>query len=154
MKRRTTWIAALVAALVIGAVPLVVQARGFHRHGRGEGGDLGFGFGRLERIKETLDLSDQQVVELKAVAKEFREQNASNREQLRERRQGVIQILLADPNNVSGAQALIDQQMTAERAVRTNLLNATAKALRVLTPEQRTRVSQHLAERGALDRKR
>jgi Spy/CpxP family protein refolding chaperone len=148
MKKRLTIIAAVIAVAALGAAPLV-YAHGAFRHGHGftgEGGAaLGF-FGHLQGLKDELDLSDQQTDQLKAIFAEVREQNAPYRDQLHGGIQSVAQTLLKNPNDVAAAQALIDQQTTAERAVKTNVLNGVSKALNVLTPEQRDKLAAKLAE--------
>jgi Spy/CpxP family protein refolding chaperone len=77
------------------------------------------------------------------------EQNATYRQQLRATRLQIAQMLLANPNDTAGAQALIDQQTNAERALKMNILAGVSKALNVLTPEQRAKASQLLADRAA-----
>ena len=63
----------------------------------------------------------------------------------------VAQILIKNPNDVASAQALLDQQLENERVMRTNALNAASKALNVLTPDQRTKLSTMVQEH--LDRR-
>ena len=155
MSKRSIVILAVVATLALAAVPFV-YAQGFHRHQMnadhmgGMGGMGGMMFlGRLHRAQAALDLSDAQVEQLKTIAQEVHDQNAQYRQQLRDTRLQIAQLLLANPNDTAAAQALIDQQTTAERALKMNVLAATSKALNVLTPDQRTKVSQFLADRAA-----
>ena len=62
-----------------------------------------------------------------------------------------MQTLVKNPNDLAAAQALIDQQTEAERAMKSNMLNAASKALNVLTTDQRAKLSdliqQHMANR-------
>lgn len=149
MSKRSIVILAVVAVLALAAFPFV-YAQGFHRHyanaGHGFGGMM---FGHMGRVKAALDLSDAQVDQLKAIAKEVRAQNAPYRQQLRATRLQIAKALLANPNDTAAAQALIDQQTSAERTVKMNVLAGVSKALNVLTPEQRTKASQFLADRSA-----
>lgn len=147
MSKRNAIIAAVVAILALAAVPFV-YAQGRHR-ARGTAEGFPFLFGRMEKIRTALDLSDQQVEQLQAIGAQLREQNAPYRAQLRGGMQSVAQILLADPANVAGAQAILDQQSSARKAMSANMLSAASKALGVLTPEQRTKVSTFLAARAA-----
>jgi Spy/CpxP family protein refolding chaperone len=149
MKKRTAIIIAIVALVAIAAVPLV-YAQAPHR-GHGRGGDFGgFGMlGRLGHIKAELNLTDDQVTQLKAIFADARQQNAQYRTQLRGGFQSVAQALIANPNDVAGAQALLDQQAAARKAMESNLLAAASKALNVLTPEQRAKLSDMLAKHAA-----
>ncbi len=152
MSKRNTVILAVVATLVLAAVPFV-YAQGFHRHQMNADSMSGMGgmmfFGRLHRVQAALDLSDAQVDQLKAIAQQVHEQNAPYRQQLRNARLQIAQMLLANPNDTAAAQALIDQQTTAERAVKMNVLAGVSKALNVLTADQRAKASQFIADRAA-----
>lgn len=144
--KRWTMFAAVVAAIVLVAVPFM-YAQGFG-HGRHLGaGDLAM-FGRLAQAQEVLDLSDAQVEQIKAIGKALKEQNAPYREQLRGGRAAIAQALLANPNDVAGAQTLLDQQMNAQRTMQQNMLVAASKALSVLTPEQRQKAADLVNERA------
>jgi protein CpxP len=145
-KRKLLISIAVVAILVLAAVPFV-YAQGFRRHHM-DGGGLMFLPG-LGRAQAALNLSDAQVDELKTIAKSVREQNAPYREQLRGGFQQIAQTLLANPNDTAAAQALIDQQATAERAMKMNMLAGFSKALNVLTPDQRAKAAQFIADRAA-----
>ncbi|HEY2324608.1 MAG TPA: periplasmic heavy metal sensor [Thermoanaerobaculia bacterium] len=155
MNKRTIVILAILATLALAAVPFV-YAQGFRRHQTNADRVGGIGgmmfFGRLHRAQAALDLSDAQVDQLKAIAQQVHEQNATYRQQLRGTRLQIAQMLLANPNDTAAAQALIDQQITAERAVKMNVLAGVSKALNVLTPDQRAKASQFLAERAAREK--
>lgn len=152
MRKRTIVILAILTTLALAAVPFV-YAQGLHRHQMNADRLSGMGgmmfLGPLHRAKAALDLSDAQVDQLKAIAQEVHDQNAQYRQQLRGTRLQIAQLLLANPNDTAAAQALIDQQTTAERAMKMNVLAGVSKALNVLTPDQRTKVSQFLADRAA-----
>jgi Spy/CpxP family protein refolding chaperone len=142
--KKSRIITAVVALLAVAAVPFLYAGpgHGFHR------GMDGFGpLARLERAKSELGLSDQQVSEIKAILKSAHEQNAQSRDQLRGGLGGALNALLKDPNDVAGAQAILDQQAQAERSIRSNMLNTVSKALSVLTPEQRDKLGAMVARR-------
>jgi Spy/CpxP family protein refolding chaperone len=144
MKKRT-WIPAvvIVVLLAILAVPLV-NAQGRHR----ARGDMALtALGRLERAREVLGLTDQQVSQIRTIAADLRSQNAPYRTQVRGSLATVAQALVANPDDLAGAQALLDQQAGAEQAIRHNTLTAAAKALGVLTPDQRAKVGTFIARR-------
>lgn len=142
MKKRTAIITAVVAIIALTAVPLVyAQAR--HRA-------ASFGmFGHLAKIQTALGLTDQQVTDLKAIGTDLRALNAPYRAQLKGGFAAIAQTLIANPNDTAGAQALIDQQAAARKAMQVNTLNAASKALNVLTPDQRTKLGQLLQQRLA-----
>lgn len=148
MKKRLIIITLILAA--VAAVPIVHARPGGHGS-RGERGHglAGLAFlGHLDRVKSELDLSDVQVVQLKAIVKNTREENQQYRKQMHGSFKEVATTLLTNPNNVAGAQAVLDRQADAERALKSNMLTAASKALNVLTPEQRTKLALHLSERA------
>jgi Spy/CpxP family protein refolding chaperone len=153
MKNRTLIFgtAALLAVLV--AVPFAYaqhrRARGMAMHG-GPAGELGaiMMLGHLEHAREALGLSDQQVADIKGIFKSLHEQNAAYHEQLHDGVKSIAETLLANPNDIAAAQALLDKQEAAEHTMKANALNAAAKALNVLTAEQRNTLAQHLRDRA------
>src|SRR3954447_1509454 len=151
MKKRTLLFTAAAILIVALAVPFAVaqhmRGDGF-RHGRMRG-DAAMMFGHLRGAKAALGLSDQQADDIKKIFTDLRTQNAPYRESLRGGRQAIAQILLANPNDVAGAQALIDKQTEAERQMKSNALAAFSKALNVLTPEQRAKASNFLQQQMA-----
>ena len=145
-KRTTIVIAAILAVGAIAAAPLVIA--GPHRRGAAMHGMHEFAvLEHLRHAKEELDLSDQQVEEIKAIFKETHGANATAREQLHGGIREAAEILLANPNDLAGAQAVLDRQAAAERALKSNLLNATAKAFAVLNAEQRAKLRTMIEER-------
>jgi len=158
MKKRLILISAVIALAALAIVPIVYAGPG-GRHmrgqgmgaGQGMGGGHGFGmgpFGHLGRLQAKLDLSDQQVDQLKVIFTETRQQNAQYRDQLHGGMRDIAQTLLKDPNDIAGAKALLDQQSQAEQAMKANVLQATSKALNVLTADQRTKLATMLEERA------
>ena len=149
MKKRNTIILASILALgIIVAAPLVIA--GPHGHGtRAHGGPGMHGMemlGHLQHVKEELGLTDAQAEQIHAIFREVHEQNAASREAFHGGIHEAAQILLANPNDVAAAQAVLDRQAAAERVLKTNLLNAAAKGFAVLTPEQRTKLRTMIAE--------
>jgi protein CpxP len=148
MRKRYAIAAAIAIVAIMAAVPLVYAQAG-RGHGHRQGGNLGFLFGHLDKVKQALDLTDDQVTQLQAIGESLKAQNAPYREQLRGGLQQITTTLLNNPNDVAAAQALLNQQTAAETAVKTNVLNAASKALNVLTPDQRAKVAQFIADRAA-----
>ena len=142
MKTRNLFITAIVA-LTLLATPLLFAGPGGRGHRDGAFGPLGM----LGHAKEELNLSDQQVDEIKAIFRQVHEQNAAARQQLRGGMKDITAALLANPNNIAAAQAILDQQTQAERTLKLNVLNATSKALNVLNAEQRAKLGTMIEER-------
>jgi protein CpxP len=110
-------------------------------------GGHGFGlFGRLQAVRSQLNLTDDQVTQLKAIAQDLRTQNEPSRTQLRSGFQSIAKTLLANPNDLGTAQSLLDQQNAAENALKANTLAAASKALNVLTPDQRAKLADIIAQ--------
>lgn len=150
MRKRTAVATAAVALIALMAVPLLYAQAARHRGAM-------MMFGHFDKIKAALGLTDQQVSQLKAVREELKAQNAPYRGQLRSGFGAVAQLLLKNPNDVAGAQALaqalIDQQAAARKAMQVNVLNAASKALNILTPEQRATAAQLLEQRMAMQQR-
>jgi Spy/CpxP family protein refolding chaperone len=143
----------IVAVAAIVAVPFVYAGARSHFAGMvGHGLAMRHGFGHdmlvghLAHLKDELDLTDAQAAEIKKIFRETREQNRQYREQLHGTYKSVAQTLIANPKNVAAAQSLVDQQTDAERALKTSIVNGAARALAVLTPEQREKLQGKLAE--------
>jgi Spy/CpxP family protein refolding chaperone len=152
MKKRIAIVGSILVVAALAAVPFVYAEPGFRGHMRGHAGGAGLGFfgGRhLDRLAEKLNLSEQQVDQIKAIYAALHDQNAEYRQSMRGGMMDVTETLLKNPNDVAAAQAIIDQQAAAEKAMKTNLLQATAKALNVLTPDQRAELSKMVEERAA-----
>lgn len=152
MKKRMLLTTTVIAIAAFAIVPFVYAGPGRHARGEGFGGHRGAGFGlgilgHLGHVKEELDLSDQQVDQLKAIFKEVHEQNQPYRDQLRGGMKDVAELLLANPNDVAGAQSLLAQRESAEAAMKANVLQATSKALNVLSADQRAKLSSMLEKR-------
>ncbi len=153
MKKRLLVTISAIAMVALLAVPFAF-AHGMHgmRGGAGGGDFPGTMFlGHLRHAQAKLGLSDQQTADIKAVFQGLHEQNKAYRQSVHGSMAQATQILIKNPNDVAAAQALLDQQLDSERAIRTNALNAVAKALNVLTPDQRTKLSAMVQEH--LDRR-
>src|SRR5882724_11570122 len=108
MKNRTLIFLSAALLVVIIAVPIAVaqHVRGAgHRHGCMGGGEGMMMFGRMHRAKAALGLSDQQAADIRKIFEDLRTQNAPYRDLLRGGMQSVAQALLANPNDISAAQA-------------------------------------------------
>jgi Spy/CpxP family protein refolding chaperone len=153
MKRRVLVTTGALALVALIAVPFAFAQRMHAMHGMDHAGDMpgAMMLGHLAHAKAQLGLSDQQSADIKAVFQNLREQNKTYRQSTHSTMAQVAQTLINNPSDVASAQALLDQQLVNERAMRTNALNAAAKALTILTPEQRTKLSTMVKEH--LDRR-
>lgn len=145
-------IVAIVAIVLIGtAVPYLYANRMEHRGMHGAGGDFPgmMMLGHLQKLKTELGITDDQAQKIKDIALAVREKNAPFRDQMHQNMQEAAKVLLADPNNVAGAQAILDRQLDSERQMKSNMLSGVAKALAVLTPDQRTKLGEILEQHAA-----
>jgi Spy/CpxP family protein refolding chaperone len=146
MSKRNVFLGALAVTLLIAGIAVAGP------HGMRASGGCGGAMGHLEHLakaKAALGLSDQQVDQIKAIAAEVHQQNATYRDQLHSGYKSVADTLIANPSNVAAAQALVDQQNAAENAMKVNVVNGVAKALAALTPEQREKVGKFIDEHHA-----
>ena len=151
MKNKTLIAAAVIALGVLIAAPFAFAQRG-GMHSRGNDFGTVMMLGHLQRAKQALGLSDDQVAQVQTIFSDLRTQNQPYRESLRSGFQSVLQTLINNPNDTAAAQALIDQQTASERAMKVNALNAASKALNVLTPDQRAKLSTFVQERAGSNR--
>jgi Spy/CpxP family protein refolding chaperone len=159
MKKRIAIAATILAVTALAAVPFLFAGPGHggrmsHMGRMGHMGEHGGGFGflgggrHLAFLAGKLDLTEQQTDQIKAIFADLHEQNAQYRESMHGGFKAVADALLKNPNDLAGAQALLDQQAASERAMKQNMLAATSKALNVLTTEQRAELSKIIAEHG------
>ena len=148
MKTRTITLVVVLAAITLAIVPFVYAQQHGHGMHRGDMGAMGM-LGHFDRAKEALGLTDQQVSDIKAIFQDLKTQNQPYRAQLRGGRLNIAQTLINNPNDLAAAQTLLAQQEQAEHTMKANALVAASKALTVLTPDQRTKLSQFVADRAA-----
>jgi len=148
MNKKYLTIAAVVATLALVAAPFALAQR-MHGGPHGGPGDLGgvMFLSHLQKAKAALGLSDQQVTDIETIFKDLRAQNQQYHESLHGSMQQVITTLINNPNDLAAAQALLDKQADAEKQMKSNALVAASKALNVLTPDQRGKLGEFLAER-------
>src|SRR5260370_14658184 len=137
MKKRVLVTTGVIALAALIAVPLAFAQ---HMHGMHADGEMpgAMMLGHLQHAKAELGLSDQQTADITAAFQGLQEENKTYRQSMHSTMAQVAQILINNPNNVASAQALLDPQMTTERTIRTNALNAATKAINVPTPARRT----------------
>jgi Spy/CpxP family protein refolding chaperone len=153
MKKRILIVSAVAVLAILIIVPIALAQHGLgmgRGHGCMAGGRSGMMmFGHFGRAKAALNLTDQQAADIKKIFADLRTQNAPYRASMRSGMQSVAQALIANPNDVAAAQALLDKQTEAEHIMKSNALNAAAKALNVLSPDQRAKAATFLQQRIA-----
>src|SRR4051794_11857351 len=153
MKKRILISSIVVIVAMLVAVPFALAQHRFgggRGHGCMAGGRSGMMmFGHLGRAKAALNLSDQQADDIKKIFADLRTQNEPYRASMHSGMQSVAQALIANPNDVATAQALLDKQSEAEHIMKTNALNAAAKALNILDAGQRAKAATFLQQRIA-----
>lgn len=127
-------LASLAFAPLVSGHPTRGLRRGIHSEQKAAGGGV---FRHLGRLRETLELTGEQLGNIRVIATELRAQNAPLRETLRKHRGAAAQVLLSNPDNVAEAKAALDEQAAVRERIRENGLRATARALAVLSPQQR-----------------
>lgn len=149
MKHRSLIIAAVLALGIVIVAPLAFAQhnRGMNAMGGGFGG--GMMLGHLQKAQKALGLSDDQVSQIKGIFQDLRTQNQPYRQSLHTGMQSIVQTLIANPSDTAAATSLLDQQFAAEHAMKLNTINAVAKALSVLTPDQRAKLGTFVQERMA-----
>jgi Spy/CpxP family protein refolding chaperone len=154
MKKRILIVSAAAVLAVLIIVPIALAQHGLGM-GRGHGCMMAGGrggmmmFGHFGRARAALNLTDQQAADIKKIFADLRTQNQPYRASMRSGMQSVAQALIANPNDVAAAQALLDKQSEAEHIMKSNALNAAAKALNVLDAGQRAKAATLLQQRIA-----
>jgi Spy/CpxP family protein refolding chaperone len=149
MKKRL----AILGLVLIAAAAALYAGPGRHMRAGGHGGPGGHGFGagfmlgHLHEIAGELDLTDAQKTQIHAIFEETRDANEQYRDQMHGGLKDAARVLIDNPNDLAGAQAILDQQTASERALKSNILRGVSKALNVLTPAQRTELAELIAKR-------
>jgi Spy/CpxP family protein refolding chaperone len=95
---------------------------------------------KLRQLREELNLSDAQMAELRKIGRETRETNAAYRASLRDNFSAAGLALLANPDDITGAEAILDRNEAAKKELRDNVLEGVSDAIKVLDPEQREKL--------------
>lgn len=144
MKKKTLITMLSLGALMLTAAPVMAQPGPGGRGYRGQGA-------RLERMKQKLGLTDDQVAQLKALRTSHRGQMKSTHDQLMALRQQMKQVLGAPVVDEAKAMTLFKQMESYKQLAHEARFKHRLQMLRVLTPEQRTKMVQmrgHFGKRG------
>ena len=149
MNRRKLIIGSVIGlGALVAAVPLVWSQVALAHGGRGGGCAMrtARAFGHFREMTRDLNLTDEQKNQIHAIAMRTREQNVATHDALKDSLTDAAQVLLADPSNVAGARAVLDQNAPTIDQVKSSLLTGFADAMKVLTPEQRQLLAARLAQ--------
>ncbi|MBW3672452.1 MAG: hypothetical protein KY432_12365 [Acidobacteria bacterium] len=94
----------------------------------------------LRQLGQTLDLSEDQILRIRAIVKETREHNRTYRLELRANLREAATHMLRDPGDTEGTQRILNRNIVALHVMRSNGLDAASAAADVLSAEQRTRL--------------
>ena len=123
---------------------LFAERSGFFGHGDGRH------FGEMARVIHELDLTKEQREALHRIHEVTREQNAQAREELHNGLMDAAKVLLADPDDIAGARAVLASRQASIESLKENAMNGISQGLAVLTPGQRAVLVEHL-EKHALE---
>ena len=140
----------VIAAIIAIAAPLLFAGVNAERRASDLGPAGGLLLERVHRIAGELDLTDEQVIELRHIGKAVRQQNAAYRAEMRQNFRQAAAVLIANPDDTVRAKQILQQSAASEQELRANILEGVSKALNVLTPEQRTKLGTMLEKRMAV----
>ena len=140
MKRRNLVVAVMILAVVAAALPLAATRKGAMRSKIGPAQ----GLFALRTVAESINLTDEQVIELRYIAKDVRQENANSRAVMRKNFLDAAQLLLDNPGDIEGARGILKGNEAVVDERRSNVLEGISESLTVLTPEQRSQLSKRL----------
>jgi len=139
---RKALIIGLAFALTVTATPLLWAG---HRMERARNEDPLMTLVKLRALKAELNLTPEQVTQLKEIGKDVREANTEYREAMKDNGREAGLLLLEDPSDLDGAAAILDRNDLQRRELRANVLKGVAEAIEILTPEQREILQKKLS---------
>ncbi len=140
MNNYTRYAIGLAAAALVVSIPLVAGPHGRGGFGGHEGG-LMSGLHRLHSMKGELGITAEQEQQLKVVHQSVRDENRELSKQMPAAFMNAGAVLLANPDDLAGARAVLQRQQSVELELRANMLEGVSQALKVLTPEQRAKLA-------------
>lgn len=123
---------------------------GWGKGGPGMHASMGRGYGeyRLERMLDGLDATPEQADKIRAIVDAARDDLMPALDGMRGTRDKVAEMLAAPTIDRAAAEALRAERMGAVDQASRRMTAAILDAAEVLTPEQRTKLVEHLKERG------
>ncbi|HVT44455.1 MAG TPA: periplasmic heavy metal sensor [Thermoanaerobaculia bacterium] len=142
-------VSTIVVGITIIASPLVHAHRSRAVPYAGSGIEELAPFAKLRWLRAELDLTDAQAREIRSIVFEVRDSNAAHREAIRASIGLAAGVLIANPDDIDAARRIFEERSAAETQLRENILLGVSKALGVLSPEQRQRLSEIVDEHRA-----
>jgi periplasmic protein CpxP/Spy len=155
-KRGLRWLIAGVVLAVSATVALSAWAQ--HPGGHGHGGMMGgpgLFMGSPEHVNRAVDhmldrlsATDAQRAQIKAIAQQAAADLKAQREAGRGLHERAAQVLTAPTIDANAAEAVRQQMIQQHDATSRRVLQAMLDVSRVLTPEQRAKIAEHMKERA------
>ena len=149
---RVLMFATLMAVLATWAMASWAQPMGGH-HGMGGGMMMGGSperMGRMvDRMLDGLNATDAQRSQIKQIVQAAAADLKSQRDAHRALRQQGMQIFTAPNVDANAAEALRQQMLAQHDQVSKRMTQAMVDISRVLTPEQKAKIAEHLQQRAA-----
>ena len=150
---RVLMFAMLVAVLASFAVASWAQPMGHGMHHHGGGMMMGGSPERMGRMidhmLDGLNATDAQRSQIKQIVQTAAAELKTQREAGRALRQQGMQIFTAPNVDANAAEALRQQMLAQHDQVSKRMTQAMVDISRVLTPEQRAKIGEHMKERAA-----
>lgn len=143
MKRKSIVVSVVLLVAIMVALPIFAGARAKRNGVEGRPG-VGMMLERLQALGDELDLTAAQREEIRSIARGVLEENKGHRQQMRGGFREAGKILIANPNEVESAKAVLERNDAARAEMRENVIDGLADALRVLTPQQRAKLDAWL----------
>jgi len=130
----------VVLVLAAAVIPVAASIRSGAFGGRGHGP----GVAMLAGLREDIDLSDEQVIELRHIVRKAREEHAATRRIMKQNFLEAARVLLEDPNAVDEASVILERNNVYKDDLRSGILDTVSQSLKVLTPEQRAEINERV----------
>jgi periplasmic protein CpxP/Spy len=152
MKHRNLILTTLLAgSLTAAGFATISQAGPFcgNRHGA-HSERMGYGEGRhdpLKRLLRHVDLTDAQQTEIKTIYETSRMDTENDRNQLRDNRKAMQNLVTGNDYNLERVRELADQQAKLQADLTVARIDAMYRVHQVLTPEQQAEVAKMREQR-------
>jgi len=141
MRRRSTIIlTSIVLVALVVSIPVLASIRAGAFGARPHGAAVAM----LAGLRDEIDLTDDQVIELRHIARAARERNEQTRGIMKQNVVEAALALLEDPSAVEQATSILERNEAYKDELRRDILGTVAECLEVLTPEQREKIGDRV----------